>query len=226
MENLPVYIPLVMTLTIILTASLLFRAAEYNRTTIWLLTSWLILQGFVSFTGFYIKCDTLPPRFALVVAPALLTIILVFLLPAGRRWLDTLHQERLVLLHVVRIPVEFVLLWLALYKTIPVMLSFEGSNLDIISGLTAPIVWYYGYRRKTLKRSVLIAWNFVCLALLLNVVICGALSVPTPIQQLNFDQPNMAMLYFPYALLPGFVVPAVLFSHLVVLRKLFNTGTP
>ena len=41
----------------------------------------------------------------------------------------------------------------------------------------------------------------------------------TPFQQFGFDQPNIAMLYSPFVWLPCFIVPTVLFSHLVCIRK-------
>jgi hypothetical protein len=66
----------------------------------------------------------------------------------------------------------------------------------------------------------LIAWNLACLLLLANVVITAILSVPTPFQQFAFEQPNIAMLYFPFVWLPCLVVPAVVFAHVVCLRQL------
>ncbi|HUQ96495.1 MAG TPA: hypothetical protein VM010_02440, partial [Chitinophagaceae bacterium] len=38
--------------------------------------------------------------------------------------------------------------------------------------------------------------------------------------QLAFDQPDIAVLYFPFVLLPGVVVPVVLLSHLAAIRQL------
>ncbi|MEO6489224.1 MAG: hypothetical protein ABIO04_04715 [Ferruginibacter sp.] len=38
----------------------------------------------------------------------------------------------------------------------------------------------------------------------------------------GFEQPNIAILYFPYTLLPGYIVPLVLFSQLVSIRKLMQ----
>jgi len=38
---------------------------------------------------------------------------------------------------------------------------------------------------------------------------------------LAFDQPNIAVLYFPFSWLPTYVVPVVLFCHLAALRKLY-----
>jgi hypothetical protein len=59
--------------------------------------------------------------------------------------------------------------------------------------------------------------------LLINIVATAILSMPFPFQQLAFDRPNIAIMYFPYVWLPCCVVPIVLFAHLVSLRKLFAT---
>jgi hypothetical protein len=58
----------------------------------------------------------------------------------------------------------------------------------------------------------------------MNIVLNAVLSVPTAFQQFAFDQPNIAILYFPFNLLPAVVVPLVLLSHLVVIRQLLNNN--
>lgn len=187
---------------------------------------WLFLQGIVAFSGFYTVTNTLPPRFLLLVGPPLLFIILLFILPAGRKFLDGLDPKWLVALHIVRVPVEITLFLLFSYHFVPQLMTFEGRNLDILSGISAVLIFYFGYHRRSLNRAVLVTWNIICLALLFNIVIIAILSVPTPFQKLAFDQPNVGVLYFPFIWLPAFIVPAVLFSHLASLRSLFKNSPP
>ena len=123
-------------------------------------------------------------------------------------------------MHIVRIPVELVLFLLFAKGLVPESMTFEGRNFDIFSGLTAGFVGYFGYRRKLLSKGVLIGWNLLCLALVLQVVITGILSVPSPIQQLSFEQPNVGVLLFPYVWLPGIIVPLVVFAHIASLRNI------
>lgn len=61
--------------------------------------------------------------------------------------------------------------------------------------------------------------DLLCLLLVLQVVVTGILSFPSPIQVWSANQPNIAVLYFPYVWLPGIIVPMVVFAHLVVLFK-------
>jgi hypothetical protein len=55
-------------------------------------------------------------------------------------------------------------------NTVPQLMTFEGRNFDIMSGLTAPFVFYFGFIKKTLGTKVILIWNLVCLGLLINVV--------------------------------------------------------
>ncbi|MBL7901498.1 MAG: hypothetical protein JNK73_05835 [Bacteroidia bacterium] len=225
MDSLPKYIPLVFAFTALLSVWFVYNAANKSKTTLILLFLWLGFQAGVSLSGFYTVTDTLPPRFILMVAPPLLFILFLFITKKGRTFLDTLDTKTLTLLHVVRVPVEFVLLWLFLYKAIPQVMTFEGRNFDILAGFSAPLVYYFGCVKAKLNRSQLIAWNLFCLGLLFNIVAHAALSVPSPLQQMSFDQPNIAILHFPFNWLPSTVVPLVLFSHLVCLRQLFLKKT-
>jgi len=94
--------------------------------------------------------------------------------------------------------------------------------MDILAGITAPIVGFFGVSKSKMGKTSLLVWNFVCLGLLLNIVINAILSAPSPFQQFGFDQPNVAILNFPFSWLPAFIVPLVLFAHLAAIRKLFN----
>ncbi len=226
MDHLPKYIPLVFGLTALLTVWFVYRASNKSKATLVILFVWMGFQAVMALSGFYTVTNTLPPRFILMVAPPLLLILFLFISKKGKSYLNAMDTKTLTLLHVVRFPVELVLLWLFLHKGIPQVMTFEGRNFDILSGLSAPLVYYFGYVKPKLSRTVLIAWNLFCLTLLFNIVIHAALSAPSPFQQMSLDQPNIAVLYFPFNWLPSTVVPLVLFSHLVCLRQLFLQKTP
>lgn len=219
MENLPIYISIIFVLITFLTVSIFCLATKKPGATLIILLAWLGLQATISITGFYTVTDTMPPRFFLTVGPPVVLIILLFITKSGRNFIDSLQLSTLTILHVIRIPVELVLFWLAIYKKIPLLMTFEGRNFDILSGLSAPLI-FLGLIRNKLGRGALLIWNFICLGLLLNIVINAVLSAPFPFQQFAFDQPNIAVLYFPFVWLPGCVVPLVLFSHLAAIRQL------
>jgi hypothetical protein len=84
------------------------------------------------------------------------------------------------------------------------------------------LICYFVFVKKLLNDKYLLLWNVACLALLLNVVIIAVLTAPSRFQQLAFDQPNIALLYFPFEWLPSFIVPIVLFSHLATIRQILH----
>jgi hypothetical protein len=165
---------------------------------------------------------SLPPRFGLAILPALLFICLIFFTKKGKAFITKLDIKILTVLHIIRIPIELVLYWLFLHKSIPELMTFSGRNFDILAGITAPFIYYFGYIRKILTPKFILGWNLVCLSLLLFIVVNAILSFPSPFQQFAFDQPNVALLYFPFVWLASIVVPIVLFSHLVSMQYLFK----
>ncbi len=220
MENVPTIIAIAFGAITLLALFLLWTAARWSRAAVIATVAWTIILGIVAITGFFTVTSGVPPRFAPVIAVPLLTIAALFATPKGRAVIAGLDQGLLVLLNAIRIPVELVLYGLFIHGAVPELMTFTGRNWDILSGLTAPLVWWFGYRKRVLPRAVLIGWNLMCLALLFNIVINAIIAAPFDFQQQAFDQPNIAIFYFPYVLLPGVVVPIVLFSHLVLLRSL------
>jgi hypothetical protein len=220
MNSLPLYIPAVFILTTLATLWLLYRASNKSTSLIIVAVIWLSIQAFIGLSGFYTNTEAIPPRFIFLVLPPLIAITILFSTRKGRVFIDQWNLRWATWLHIVRIPVELVLLWLFLYKQVPQLMTFEGRNFDIISGLTAPLmVWLVWKNGRLTNRKILLVWNIICLALLFNIVRYAVLSAPLPFQQLAFDQPNVAILYFPYIWLPGFIVPAVLMAHLVAIRQ-------
>lgn len=222
MNNLPTYISFVFILTVILTISLFYKATKKSTTTLLVLFAWVILQTVLALNLFYTKTAALPPRILFLGVPPLIIIVLLFLTKGGKQFIDSLNIRYLTILHVIRIPVEIVLFWLFLNKVIPQLMTFEGRNFDIIAGITAPVVFYFGVIKNKLSKTILLLWNFICLGLLINIVVNAVLSVPSAIQQFALEQPNIAILYFPFNLLPAVVVPLVLFSHLAAIRQLLK----
>ncbi len=217
--NLPMYVNIVFILTTLLTVFLFYKAASRSKISLGILALWLLLQAVLSYVGFYTVTNTTPPRFILLALPAVLLIIFLFTTAKGRTFINNLDVKTLTLLHIVRVPVEICLYWLFMNKSIPQLMTFEGRNFDILAGFTAPIIFYFGYVKNKLGKTVLLLWNFVCLGLLLNIVVNAILSAPSNFQQFAFEQPNIAILYFPFVWLPCCVVPLVLLAHLVCIRK-------
>jgi hypothetical protein len=222
MEGIPFYVSLIFMLTTFLTVFIFYRAASRSKITLLVLLVLLALQMITGLSGFYTVTNTIPPRFMLLPVPPLLFILILFLTAKGRQYIDGLDKKFMTLLHIIRVPIEITLFLLFIHKTVPQLMTFEGRNFDILAGLTAPFIYYFGFVKNKIPGKLLLAWNFICLGLLLNIVINAILSAPFPFQQFGFEQPDVALLYFPYVWLPGCVVPLVLLSHLVTIRYLLK----
>lgn len=220
-SNIPSYIVVIFLLTVALTFYFFITSAKNKAAIFLVLLLWLAITGIIAFRGFFQDTSAIPPRLMLVMVPAFLVIIVLMITKTGRSFTDSLDLKQLTLLHLVRVPVEIILFLLAGHKLIPELMTFSGRNFDIISGISAPIVYFICFKGTSVsRRSLLLIWNFVCLGLLLNIVINAVLSVPSPLQQFAFNQPNIAVLYFPFTWLPCFIVVIVLYSHLAAIRKL------
>lgn len=227
MEFVPPYVSIVFILTTFVAIGFLLRSLKVAGLDLWpskillfVLPLWIFFQAVLAIGGFYQVSDAMPPRLLLFgVFPALVLIFLYFAL-FRRNLIERLPLKHLTLLHTIRIPVEICLYWLFVAGQIPQIMTFEGRNFDILSGILAPVIYLAAFHGSAHKRWLLAAYNLLGLFLLINIVSIAAMSLASPIQQFAFDQPNRAVLYFPYIWLPTIVVPIVLFSHLAALWKL------
>ncbi len=219
MQNIPNLIITLFILCTVFSIWQLYNASNKNRIVLILLLSWTILQGFIGLSGFYQNTQTIPPRFSLTLLPAIAFIIMLFFTRKGQVFLSSLSILKLTAIHIVRIPVEICLFYLFISRLIPQIMTFEGYNFDILSGISAIVIYYMVYINK-INRTLLLVWNILCLLLLINIVTIAILSVPTSFQSFGFNQPNTAITYFPFIWLPSVIVPLVLLSHLATIRQL------
>lgn len=231
-EKLPLHISIVFIITTLLTLLICYwvikssndKAASNSSIKILLaLFGWLALQGLISIKNIYSNDNSLPPKILLFgVIPFLILGIYLFTSNKGKKFIDSLSLEKLTYLNLVRIPVEFVLLWLFLSKAIPQILTFEGWNFDIAMGLTAPFIIYFGYRKRKLSKNLIVIWNIIGILMLGFIFLLAVLSAPYVLQQLAFDQPNIGLLHFPFTWLPTFIVPIVILGHFISIRQLIK----
>ncbi len=227
-ENLPEYISITFILTTFLTVGFLIYAIKQSvsdtipaKILIFLLSFWIFFQVILALSGFYQDAQSFPPHLiAFGVLPAILLIVVYFIF-FRKKFIEPLPLKILTLLSIIRIPVEIVLLWLFQNHFVPQSMTFEGRNFDILSGITAPIIYFLALRGGKINRPLLIVWNIFALVLLLNIVITAVLALPAINSQLAPELQNRAITYFPYLWLPTVIVPIVFFSHLASLWKLF-----
>jgi hypothetical protein len=223
LTGLPAYITITFLLTVILTWLLFINATTNKKAVSTIIIVWLTITGLLAYNNFFTDTSGMPPKFTLAIAPAVILIIALLISRKGQRFTDRLDLRKLTILHVIRVPVEITLYWLAAEKAVPELMTFAGRNFDILSGISSILIYFVCFKGSQVKnRGLLLVWNFICLGLLLNIVINALLSAPFSFQQFAFHQPNIAVLYFPFVWLPSFIVMVVLLSHLVTIRRLLK----
>ena len=219
MNHLPLSIILLFLVTAVLAFVLLALAVRGSSRAIFICLVWIGLQSAVALSGFYLVSRTLPPHLLLAIAPPLILIAALFLTVGGRRFIDQMSLKWSVLLHSIRLLVEINLYVLFLYKQVPALMTFEVGNLDILAGVSAPLIWW-AYSKGRVGRRGLLIWNTLALLSVLNALGRAMLSAPFRFQRFAFNQPTVAILVFPFVLLPAFVIPAVLLCHFAVISKM------
>lgn len=223
MEKVSVFTQLLLALSTAFVVYQLFKATQYSKKVLMVLLVWAVITAGLGVMGFYQQNYQMPPRFLFLVGPGVAAVFVLFATRRGRAFIDSVNIADLTLLHSVRLPVELVLYQLYAASLVPQIMTFDGSNFDIITGLSAPLVYYFAFKRKALNTRWVLAWNFACLLLLFAIMAIAILSSATPFQQFGFEQPNTGVTYFPFVWLPGIIVPVALFSHLVSIKKLLAT---
>jgi len=211
-SNIPVWVEVLFILTTLLTVFLFYRLNGRSKVLLLFIISYGVLQSLLALAGFF-QSAGFPPRPIFVLAPAFL--LMIYGLTGNRlEWVKTHRNLKYsYFLHSIRIPVEIVLYQLYVAKTIPLLMTFEGRNFDIIVGIIAPFIGYLFVKGKIGLRSMLV-WNIVGLGFVLFIVVNAIFSLETPFQLFAFDQPNIAVIYFPFVLLPSVIVPIVIYTYL------------
>lgn len=229
-EGLPLYLTVVFLLTTALTVGIFFYAiarAGFDsvpaKFLLIFVSGWLVATAVLAYTGFFRNFDVVPPRtFAIGVWPfmAVTLIYLVFF----RRFLGKFPLTVLTFLHVIRIPVELCLLWLYQSGQVPIEMTFEGRNFDILSGITAPLIYFLAFRNgpRQVNLGLLFVWNLLALLLLGNIVTIAVLAFPSPFQSIGLNQPNVGVTYYPFIWLPAVIVPIVFFCHVTSIWKIVS----
>ena len=184
------------------------------------LVGWLALTGVLAERGFFEDFQSMPPRMLLGVGLPLLTLLALTFSRRVAPLLAALPPAWPVAAQTFRILVEIVLWRLAVAGAIPELLSFHGRNVDILVGLTAPVVAYACFVRRAWPARVAVWWNWAGIVILLNVVVLVQLSAPTPWRIFETDPPATFIADWPYIWLPAFLVPLAWLLHALSLRQL------
>ena len=182
---------------------------------------WFVYAGLLGYLGVLKKTSMRPPGIAFLFAPILLFIgvFVVFIVrsQAGARLAMAVPLWIIMGVQCFRIGVELFLRQLWIDGLVPKMLTFEGANVDIYIGASAPLIAWLSTRGR-LGMKIALAWNVLGLLSLTNVVIRAVLTVPGPINLIRAEVPNRMIGTFPFLFIPGFFVPLAVVLHVLALR--------
>ena len=206
-------------LVVVASLILFYLGAGKNRRIWMFLVPWVLVTGLLADNGFFLNLDTQPPRFAFILIGAVLLCFLLFHFLKQ----SNVNPGFLLAVHLLRIPVEIVIYQQYVEGNVPVYMTFAGWNFDIVVGISALLIFYYRFiSGKFPRKEFMLLWNIAGILFLGFIVTIAVLSSPLPLQVLAFDQPNVMVLMFPYVWLPAIVVPLVLMSHILMIRRIIQ----
>ncbi|HCW08937.1 MAG TPA: hypothetical protein DGG95_16400 [Cytophagales bacterium] len=190
----------------------------FNRILIALI-AWAVFVSGWSLSGMMQNFDRFPFNVAPVILIPFIGIVLFTFSTTAKEILLQLKPEAIIRIQFFRFFVELIIWALFLQKLLPIQMTFEGRNLDIISGISAPLIAWLLANQK-ISKTVVIVWNIACLGLLINIVTVAILSMPTPAQYFFNEPYNTAVAKFPYVFLPAFLVPLAYMLHFFSIRQM------
>ena len=183
---------------------------------------WMALTGLLTqWSGF--RSFELPPPFLLTVISGSVVVTLLVFGPFGSKTLGAASLAGLVVFQSFRFPLELLMHRAYTEGLMPVQMSYDGRNLDILTGMSALILGSILYWRP-LPKGLIWIWNLAGFGLLVNIVGVAILSTPVPFRQFHNEPPNVWVLDVPFVWLPMVMVLAALFGHLAIARKLLGWG--
>ena len=187
------------------------------------LSLWFVLVTILAATrALYYEGGLGTPGLGLAVLLPIVILLIIGRVESLRRALEQVPLWLLIAVHSIRLlGISFLVLYAV--GRLPAPFAPVAGWGDIIVALTAPAVAWMVYRKKPNARPVLWIWNVIGLLDLIAAVGLGATSSPGPIR-LIFAEPSSAiMTTLPWLLVPGFLVPLLVTTHLGIFVRLART---
>ena len=181
---------------------------------------WVAVHGGVVASGI-LQSQAMPPPAMIYLFGTVGVVGWLCLRGPGRAIAQNAPLAALVGFQAFRLPLELVLHAWAEEGALPIRMTFEGANFDILTGISALVVAATASR---LPQWVLWAWNIVGLVLLVVVVGIAVLSAPLPLRQF-FDEPAVVLVFHvPYTFIASVLVMSALAGHILVFMRLRSDG--
>jgi hypothetical protein len=180
--------------------------------------AWMVLTWAAAMSGILQQWDLRPPPFLFVILGTIVISLILALGGVGTRIAQYTPLSALVAIQGFRLPLELAMHALSERGIMPIQMSYSGRNFDIVTGATAILVAILVKARYGGRRLVLL-WNVLGLALLVNVVSVAIASMPL-FRAFGDERVVTFVTYAPFVWLPAVMVLAALAGHLVIFRAL------
>jgi hypothetical protein len=180
---------------------------------------WMTAWALVARTGALLRFDHRPPPMMLMMAATGAAGIAIGASPLGAR-LSRLPLAALVGFQAFRLPLELVMHRAARAGVMPPQMSFEGWNFDVVTGATALVVAALLLAGRA-PRWLVVGWNVLGIALLVNIVTIAVAS--TPVFHAFGTAPGAVNTWVgvaPFVWLPTVFVACAIAGHIVLTRRL------
>jgi hypothetical protein len=185
------------------------------------LLAWFVLLIALGATGlFAVTNGGTPAVGAAVVLPVIVGLIAARYSAAVRAFIAGVPLAWLAAIHLGRL---FAIFFLMLYAVgrLPQTFALVAGWGDILVAVAAPVVAWAIYRRAAGSRGLALTWNTLGIADLVLAVTLGVGSaVDSPVRFLYEAASSGTMSSLPWLIVPGFMVPLYLMTHLAIHHRL------
>lgn len=218
------YIGLSLLMTLILVVIASRPTTTSRRTTSIVLVGLLFWQAYIYVLGSrgILSDFSFPPKFAIfLIMPAFVFTGLFIFKNRNAAWIQEIPASWLIYYQTFRILIETLFVYSVVAGVLHPNVTIEGYNFDMIFAITAPVMAFLVFQKKSLPKKVLIWWNYLGLAVITSIIFVFITTIFVPelygskvsLMPKDFGQ-------FEYMLVPGFLMPSAVFIHILSLVQL------
>jgi hypothetical protein len=181
---------------------------------------WLGIQYLLSENGFYSNLNLAPRIPLFMVLPLFLFTLILFKKNKKKPFIQAIPIYIPIAYQSFRAVIEGLFYYTFLQGILPVQVTFEGVNYDVLWGISAVLMGMYAFRKNASKK-LLIIWNYIGI----GVVAFAAFTFITSFYFPSiWGSENLRISkefnQFPFLLLPSFFMPSAIFVHVLSIIQL------
>ena len=141
-----------------------------NKHVLWYSIAWVSAISGLAIGGFFENTITMPPRFLVVLIGNIIFVSFTFF----QLKKVNISSNFAFGVHAIRLPVEIGLHYLFLAGLVPQIMTFQGWNFDILTGISAGLLLLFTFKNKnSLSRKGLWLWNIMGMCFLAIIYVCN-----------------------------------------------------